>query len=152
MGTYRYIHLLIRFASRYRYRNRCKLSKLSRLFLYWQNLLQSMSSIWLNWCIASLLCCDQWFRWHVGLQYLTCIHDLHTLRLSTPFMPHSAQQLTNTEPTKMREPWTICASSAPQLRDGCNKQHFLTYKEISYWHGCQLLCILLCWKVVWYYE
>jgi len=53
--------------------------------------------------------------WHVGLQYLTCIHDLHALRLSTPFMPHSSQQLTAmhnliTIDTKMREPWTICAS------------------------------------------
>jgi len=45
-------------------------------------------------CLHGFLCFGQWFRWHVGLQYLTSIHDLHALRLMpSPFssVPQLAQ-------------------------------------------------------------
>ena len=35
----------------------------------------------------------QWFFWQIALQYLTCMHDMHALRLTPPSLPHSAQQL-----------------------------------------------------------
>ena len=43
--------------------------------------------------LHSFLCVAQCFFWQTALQYLTLIHDLHTLRLTPPSSPHSAQQL-----------------------------------------------------------
>ena len=45
-------------------------------------------------CLHAGLCVGQWFAWHAAaLQYLTSMHDLHTLRLAPPATPLSAQQL-----------------------------------------------------------
>ena len=43
--------------------------------------------------LHSILWVAQCFLWHVALQYLTSIHDLHLLRLTpTPLTPQLAQQ------------------------------------------------------------
>jgi hypothetical protein len=44
--------------------------------------------------LHAALCVGQCFFWHSALQYLTFIHDLHILRLTTPppSSPHWAQQ------------------------------------------------------------
>ena len=42
-------------------------------------------------CLHRFLCFGQWFRWHIGLQYLTSIHGLHIFRLAPPSTPQSAQ-------------------------------------------------------------
>jgi hypothetical protein len=45
-------------------------------------------------CLHNCLCFGHCFLWQSALQYLTSIHDLHALRLTTPpSLPHSAQQL-----------------------------------------------------------
>ena len=58
---------------------------------------------------------------HTRLARLDIINTLHATL--------SAVDNLITIDTKMREPWTICSSSAPELRDGCNKQHFFNIQR-----------------------
>jgi hypothetical protein len=71
-------------------------------------------------CLHGFLCFGQWFCWHLRLQYLTSIHDLHALRLtpSPSSTPQSAQLIDCIVNA-------VCHVSAVSPHCGCGSKEWL---------------------------